>query len=338
MRVQLLILILVLVACHPVLGQVDTLIFENGNIIVGEIKSMDKGVVQVETDYSDSDFKIEWSRVKRIETENRFLITLSHDTLKYYGYLSSPADFKVNIISADSTIVEFDIYNIVFLRPLKEGFWDRLFASIDIGFSLAKARSLHQLTIRSNIGYRTNRWVASASFNTLRSKQEEVEPISRSEADYDYVYVLPRRWYSIATVSFLSNTEQKLDMRMNAQLGMGRYLIRTNSMYLGAKLGFNRNIEYYSNETEDRFTWEGYLGAELNLYDVGDLDLLIFSMVYPGVTEKGRWRSDSSLDVKYDLPFELYIKLSVSLNYDNRPAEDASETDYVFQSGIGWEW
>ena len=33
-------------------AQKDSLVLKNGNIIVGEIKSLDKGVLTIETDYS----------------------------------------------------------------------------------------------------------------------------------------------------------------------------------------------------------------------------------------------------------------------------------------------
>jgi len=50
------------------------------------------------------------------------------------------------------------------------------------------------------------------------------------------------------------------------------------------------------------------------------------------------WRSDAKLDLKYDLPLDFYIKLGLSFNYDNRPADDTREIDYLFQTGTGWEW
>ncbi len=53
-------------------AQKDSLVFKNGNYITGEIKSMTRGVLQVETDYSDSDFKIEWKNVAFIYTEQNF--------------------------------------------------------------------------------------------------------------------------------------------------------------------------------------------------------------------------------------------------------------------------
>jgi hypothetical protein len=104
------------------------------------------------------------------------------------------------------------------------------------------------------------------------------------------------------------------------------------------KAGVSRNIEKYSSATGDRNTWEGVLGAELNLYNSGDLKLLTTAASYPSLTESGRWRVDINVDTKYDLPLDFYIKLAASFNYDNRPAEGASQTDYVFQTGFGWEW
>ena len=103
-------------------------------------------------------------------------------------------------------------------------------------------------------------------------------------------------------------------------------------------LGVNRNLEQYSSETEDRNSWEGNLGTELNLYDIGDFNLMTRLTAYAGITDRERFRTDFSLDTKYDLPYDLYIKIGLTINYDNKPAEGASETDYVFQTGFGWEW
>ena len=61
-------------------------------------------------------------------------------------------------------------------------------------------------------------------------------------------------------------------------------------------------------------------------------------MVYPGITEKGRWRSDFDLDIKFELPLEFYVKVGGTVNFDNRPAEGARKLDYIIKSGLGWEW
>ncbi|MCE2497160.1 MAG: hypothetical protein J4F31_11390 [Flavobacteriales bacterium] len=55
-------LIFGLAAGCAVFGQNDTRGLINGDLIVGDVKTVNKGVLTVETDYSDSDFKIEWTR------------------------------------------------------------------------------------------------------------------------------------------------------------------------------------------------------------------------------------------------------------------------------------
>jgi len=74
------------------------------------------------------------------------------------------------------------------------------------------------------------------------------------------------------------------------------------------------------------------------MFDIGDLSLLTNLNAYPSITETGRWRVDYKIDTKYDLPLDFYIKINLTMNYDNRPAEAGRELDYVFTTGFGWEW
>ena len=47
-------------------AQVDSVIFNTRDYVVGEIKNMQRGILQIESDYSDSDFKIEWDKTTEI--------------------------------------------------------------------------------------------------------------------------------------------------------------------------------------------------------------------------------------------------------------------------------
>jgi hypothetical protein len=329
-------LILLFVA-QTMAAQVDSLYFKSGEFMIGEIKSMDKGILKVETDYSDSDFKIEWDKLIGIRTTTQFMITLS-DGRKYYGTMKSASDTTIQFSTKYATELVISNEQIVSLIPFDDKFLDRLSADISLGVDLAKAQNLFSFTTRSSLGYRAEKWDTDVSFYSLRSSQDSVETIKRTEAVLNFRYVLPRQFYAIATVSGLSNTEQKLDLRLNTQLGLGNFLVRTGSMYWGAKLGVNRNLEHYSNETEDHASWEGFLGTEVNLFDMGDVSMLFLIVVYPSITDPGRLRTDSKLDFKYDLPLDFYINLGASLNSDNRPAADAGKIDYVLYTGFGWEW
>lgn len=318
-------------------AQIDSLVFKNANFMVGEIKSMDRGVLIIETDFSDDDFKIEWLEIKEIYTKSYFFIT-SKDGERFSGKLKTNGNGEINILLNGQSTHTLSIAEIVYLKSVDQDFWDQIYAAIDVGFTLTKANNLQQLSVRGNIGYLAERWSVDANYNLISSTQDDAEDTKRSDGGFTFRYYLPKDWYLYASYTGLSNTEQKLDLRTNASSGIGKYIIHTNHTYWGFQLGTNYNNEIYSNEPENRNSLEVMIGSELNLYDIGDWSLLTKVAGYPSLTESGRWRTDFSFDSKYDLPFDFYIKLGITVNYDNQPAEGASETDYVVVSGIGWEW
>lgn len=315
----------------------DSLVFSNGDAIVGDIDKLEKGVLTVETDYSDSDFKIDWDEVQQIFCDTYYFVVLE-DRKNYYGTLRTGPDLRVRISTEDAGVIECDMQEIVYLESVEESFGDRLVASIDVGFSLTKAQNQRQLTINGSFGYKTKSWSTLLTLGSLRSAQDNTESIERQEGDLTGWYILPREWYLSVTISALSSTEQKLDLRVNGRVAFGKFLIWTSSTYWGIRIGANRNNERYSDETPDRASWEGYLGTELNLYDVADIDVFAKLDAYPGLTETKRFRADFNLNAKFDLPLDFYISLGVAANYDNIPAEGADKTDYVVKSGLGWEW
>ncbi len=314
----------------------DSLVFKNGNIMLGEIKSMDRGVLIFETDYSDKDFNIEWKGIGEIYSDNFFLISVS-DGYRYNGSFYSIDTSGTIIINGEDGLTQTRLVDIVFIKSLDQDFWSRVSASIDLGFNITKANNLRQFNTRANLGYLADRWSVDGSVSSLLSAQDEVESIKRTDGNGTYTLFLSKDWFLPASLSFLSNTEQKLDMRLSGKLGIGKYVIHTNQSYWGFSTGFSYNNEKYANEIETRRSWEAYLGTELNLYDIGDLSLITKVVIYPGLTDTERFRADFNFDLKYDLPMDFYIKIGTTLNYDNKPAEGASEADYVLQTGLGWE-
>jgi hypothetical protein len=102
--------------------------------------------------------------------------------------------------------------------------------------------------------------------------------------------------------------------------------------------GASYNNENFWGEIDDRQSAESWIGSQLNLFDMGDLSMLTSGFVYPSLTESGRVRVDYTLDLKYDLPLDFYIKTGITVNFDNQPATGASRTDYVWQTTFGWSW
>jgi hypothetical protein len=317
------------------LAQNDTIVLYNKNQIIGEVKGMDKSVLTIETDYSKADFKVKWEGINSISTNSSFIITLK-DGNRLTGKIKTTDSSYVQILYVDGNSKKVNFESIVFLKPIKTGFIDRLHASADFGFSLTKAQNLKQISLRSAIGYMAENWIADLSFNTLFSNQDKTETIKRKDGGLTFNFLLPKDWYIPASVTFLSNSEQQLDLRLLEKIGVGNYIIHSNHSYWGVASGLTFNSEAYYNKPAKK-SWEAYVGTELNFYNSGDLSMVTRLVAYPSLTESGRWRCDFNLDIKYDLPLNFYVKLGVTYNYDNRPVSGSSNSDYVMQSGIGWK-
>ncbi|MCG8309395.1 MAG: DUF481 domain-containing protein [Cytophagales bacterium] len=329
----------VMIVSNVAYAEPDSLIFTNDNYMVGEVKTMNKGVLMAETSFSDKDFAIEWEGIKEIYCTTFFLITLS-DGRRFNGTISTSGPGTLKILEEDGSETEVAHNEIVFMDDVDRGFWSQLYASIDIGLDLTKANNFRQVSMRSTLGYRAQRWTLDGTFNTLNSSQDETEDIKRTDGGVGFVYFLPKDWYLVTSVDFLSNTEQKLDLRTTTKAGLGKFVLHTNRKYWGFNGGLNYNNEDFSSADSDRNSLEGFLGTELNLFDIGDLSLFTKLVAFPSFTESGRWRADFNIDTKYEMPFDddFYIKIGLTFNYDNRPVAGASDTDYVFHSGFGWEW
>jgi len=316
-------------------AQKDSLKLKNNDIIVGELKSLVNGVVIIETPYSDKDFRIEYVNVKEIYLDQTFLINLVNKS-HYLGTVKTVNPDTVEIISEGMTF-QTKKENVIQLKAIDIKFWNRFTGNIDVGFNLTKANNFSQLTLSSGLKYESEFWNFSGSYNTLLSNQDNVEEIKRVEWRIDAQRYIAKEWFAILDVSFLSNTEQALKGRTNTLGAIGKYLIRTNRLYLGARIGVNYNIETYFDETLNKNSTEANIAADLNMFEFGDFNMRTNVIFYPSLSESGRFRTDYNLDLKYDLPLDFYIKFDFTLNYDNQPAIEGNDFDYIFNSGFGWE-
>src|SRR6186713_3122852 len=273
-------------------AQKDSLVLKNGDVIVGEIKSMDKGVLTIETDYSKKDFTVEWDGIKEIFSKSHFLVTLKNGQRINGTVESAEAGKKIIINGDDGSKTETTLEEMVYLKGLKSDFWSRAYASIDLGLSFTKANNLRQYNVRSKLGYLADKWQADIFYDDTRSSQDSVAETKRTEGGLAAKYFLQKDWYLASSLNFLSNTEQAIKLRTTGKVGGGRYLVHTNKQYWGLGAGLSFNNESFTNNTESRSSLEGYFGSELNLFDIGDLSLLNSIFVYPSLTESGRWRTD----------------------------------------------
>lgn len=335
---KLLLFFVLLFACNLMFSQNDSIILKNNNRIVGEIKSLDKSVLTLKTSFSDKDFKIKWQHVKEVYSEHFFIIALENGNRFSASIQTDSINKNIVLLNAGGYILESQLNDIIYLDPIGNNFISRLTAEFDLGLTLTKANNSKQFTSNALLGYGANKWKLTGSFNTVLSSQDGVDDIKRIEGNTNFQWFLPKDWFLSTSANFLSNSEQKLQLRTTGKLGGGYSFINNNSMNFSTGAGLAYNNETYTDAlTEDKNSLEVYFGSQFDKYDIGDLSLLTSIFAYPSLTESGRFRADFKFDLKYDLPWDFYIKTGVTYNFDNQPVDGASKGDYVLQTSFGWE-
>jgi len=150
-------------------AQNDTLFMNTGEILVGEVKELKNGVISVETDYSDSDFNIEWDKVVLMKSDRNFIINLTDGTKLDGSLMRDPNDSSKVLINDVDGQVSSPILDIVYFKAVKDNFMSRMSILLSAGYSLTKANNLHQFSLRSNIGYLSNTFSVDLYFNMIRN-------------------------------------------------------------------------------------------------------------------------------------------------------------------------
>ncbi|KAB1067770.1 DUF481 domain-containing protein [Tamlana haliotis] len=319
-------------------SQVDTLKLKNDVVLTGEVKRLKQNVITIETDYSDSDFHVEFDKVAHIHLVKNTLIILTKGR-RSFGHLSTTKDGKLHIKTVEGEVETFGMNEMVALNEIDDGFWERFTGSIDLGFNLSKANNLRQFSVGGALSYIDKSWLMDGSVNVLNSYQDDVDDTKRTDAKIDIIRIIvDGKWYLMANTSFLSNTEQALKGRLSPSLGAGKFIKNNNKLYWGIGLGFLYNIENYVDSSLNKTSAEAFVSSNINLFNYDDLSLTAEAKLIPSLSEKGRIRSDVDFTIKYDLPSDFYVKGGFTLNYDNQPAIEGNDTDYVITTGIGWSF
>ncbi len=339
LRVQMVLkaLLLFLIPTAGWAGQ-DTVVTKSDDRLVGEIKSLKRGWLLLEADYGDNDFIIDWDKLKYVGSKNFFKFGTTDRRTITGSFRTDPADSSRFLIEGADGPVSVSHDDLVTLESVKTTFWDQLSASFDFGYSLTKANNLKQTSVGGMFGYKSDKSTATISLQGVNSSQDNAGRSRKGELNLSYSYMFVSSWYAVAAAGFETSDEQQLDLRSTVGGGIGTLLLATQRMDLGLSAGVNYvNERFMQSDLGTVNSAEAFGRVEYNAFDVGPLSFFTGGSVYPSLTQEGRVRTKIKADLKWELPLNLTFKLSFTHNYDTKPPNEATKTDYVFSTTVGWE-
>lgn len=310
----------------------DVVVSKSGDRLVGEIKKLSKKVLTFSTDYSDSDFHIEWEDVVSIESTRQFLVE-TFAGQRTAGTLVFDKARPATVTVGSESLALADISSI---EPFERSFWSRFDTGFDFGYSMVRANDARQLSFGGNASYRGERNIDALFVNVFDNSQSNAPKTQRWEVGNDYRYLLGERWYLTTTQDFLGSDEQALDLRTTLGAGVGRYLLRSADQYLavGAGLAWTRE-DYQDPGIAVQDSSEAYFGTELMTEKLRFVDVLTRFTCYPSLSISSRYRLNYKLDLDFNLPGDWYFRVGVYDNYDSKPPAGLSSNDWGWSNSFG---
>ncbi len=318
-------------------GKTDVIILENGDKVTGEIKTVERGILELKTDFMGT-INIEWEHIKKVTSQYAFQVELSSG-LKYLGNIEPADDGKLGVTGAYSQI-ETDLIEVVKVTPIEDNFWDRVKASVDFGFSFKRANRVTDYNLAADASYRVEKYLATVDLSSSLNSTQNVEATQRNVVGTQFHRFLANRWSVIGLGQFTQNQELGLDFRALVGGGVGKALIQTNRAIVTAIAAGVYNRESFVDEESFANNLEGLGGITFQAFSFQDPEVDISSSLYaiPGITDWGRIRLEFTVKLKWEIINDLYWSAGAFDSFDSRPPEGTERNDFGVATSIRYKF
>ena len=322
--------------CSAANAQFDTLLTTTGELFIGTAKSLFESRLTFSSKSGREDFVIDWKNVSQLNT-NHLLRVVSKTKEVHEGVLKDdqPGDPYL-YFHVDREIWKIAYDDILAMRKIENSFKDKLDLRINAGYTFTKGTNTTQLSVRSAVGYNTEKWSFDADYNEFLTIIDTLQN-NRLDASASSRFLIDNSWFASSSANWFSSDEQQLNLRTTILVGGGRYLIYNQQSNLRLGLGVAWNNERFSTEVPVvRESYETYLSGRYRLFDNKYLNIQTNFIGFASLTEDDRYRATFNLDLGWDLGENFDLIWGYGLNFDSNPPNNAQQTDYVISLTVGW--
>ncbi len=307
----------------------DTIVHVNGNILTGDFKRMNYGVVTWKMDGMGT-ISLEEPKIQTIISSKIFEIKMESGRIYFGSFEASEEPRKVNLILLNEN-VEVEINDIVEVYPIKNSFLTRLSGNFSLGANYSKGSNVATLVFSGNIDYRKRNSGYSLVWDTNDTYQGDTLSASKSDISLAWQRTLNKGWSVDFAVGASSNLQLGTDLRWNLTAAGIKDLAYNewNRLYVAAGINASKEIPVGDGETTDdlaglfQLKWKVYKLTGAKVWIDADISYL------PYLTTN-RSRLTLNLNPKVSI-FSNNFKVGFNFyyTYDSQPQNaDASNDDY----------
>lgn len=319
----------------------DVVVLMNGDRITGEINKLERGRLEYKTDDMGWIF-IDWTKVVNLSSKSTFDVEIK-DGARFIGSLQESAEPGKLSVSTEKDTVSLDMLYVVKITPLESLFRERFKGYVDVGFNFEKANQLTNLILGTEVTYRTLKWETTLTGSSYIKNEKSVEAISRHSLQLNFSRLMKKRWQT--TLLSMAQHNSELGVRLRAIIGggLGRRIVQTNQILLILSGGVVGTLEQFMGSEDYQYNAELLAGADFQAFRYAHprLDTSLKLVVFPSITDFGRFRIEFDGRVRYEVLKDFYISLRVFDHFDGRPGgkeEEVSNNDYGVEASLTYSF
>jgi hypothetical protein len=310
-------------------SKIDTVYFQNGDRMSGEVKALENNYLRLST-HDAKIIQVEWNKLDSVKILNSMRIVLKEGDV-FYGKLLTCGEAKSCYIWSSQGIPRLTLLSdIVALSPMEEKFVDRLKGTLSTGFSYTKSTDLMQLNLNGSVTYLANKNQLVLSYDGNFTQQDTLASNQHQNGGVSFQRLLRSNWFLVSKLNFETSSELQLDLRTSFGAGGGKHLIRSNRTQLYIAGGIQGNKEEAKGNIQ--YNLEGLFTGSYSvyIYDFPEVSFTLSSDLIPSLSDPGRVRAQIDSNLKWEIFNDFYLKWTFYYNFDSKPlSEGAAKSDWA---------
>jgi len=308
----------------------DQLVMKNGDIITGEIESIEDGQVFIKPAYADK-FAVQMSEVVSIEADQTFEVELEDGSTVDAAFAHGEGGMQTLVIDD----VERDVPMADVTLAVEPPPWYERSSKAEINVTLNSGNTDSQNALfyaDTDLRLGDHRHHADL---TIRRDKTDGEYVQKQDlVNYAYDWMIAKPWYLGGVASWERNPINELDNRYTLGAHVGRDIFDDDHRFLTVSLGAGyTKEEFFTSEdsgatglwslryTQDFFSdrFAFFHNHKLNYQFFGD----------------DNWLLKTNTGFRYDIIGNLYSNISLRWDYQDKPPEGVKQDDTTLAIGLG---
>ena len=171
----------------------DTVHFKNGDKLTGELKSLHRGRLSLNTDATGT-ITIEWDKIAGVVSSQDIQVETSSG-IRYFGNLALSEEDSEMVVKTGNGPKSITMQQVIIMEPIEGHGFHALDVDFTVGYNFAKAGGIGQGNIGVNMDYRSLIRVESLSFSSTVSDSDTQEASKRTHLGLQHTRLLKNRWF-----------------------------------------------------------------------------------------------------------------------------------------------